>query len=58
MKKTFLCVYLLQKVVHKKAPAIPRFVDKKIYKKEPFSPLTLIVKKSKKYFANVKNSSG
>ena len=55
MKKTFLYVYLLLKVIRKKAPAIPRFVDKKIYKTKLFSPRTLIVKK-KKYYANVKDT--
>ena len=39
MKKTFLYVNFLLKAIHKKAPAIPRFVDKKIYKnKAIFSP--------------------
>ena len=42
MKKTFLYVNLLLKVIHKKAPAIPRFVDKKSIKQSYFLPELLL----------------
>ena len=49
MKKTFLYVYILLKVIHKKEIAIPKFVDKKSIKQ---SSLNFDFLKNKKYDAN------
>ena len=44
MKNIFF-VYLLVETIHKEAAAIPRFVEKKIYKFFVFPDRSLIVKK-------------